>query len=109
MIRSMEIRTPDKFVDQRSVENVASWYSAGSVWATRAGMRLRERRRNADLSQRQLSKLSRLSQSLLHRIESGERIPTWSEMTVLAFILDTEVDRIWPTPTYGEVARAIAA
>ena len=60
--------------------------------AQRIGAQIRERRREAGLTQKQLAVRAGISQAVLSRVESGLGNPTLSLLEELAFALDSRLD-----------------
>ena len=60
---------------------------------------LKQLRKDKDMSLRELGFVCGVSQSCIHTLENGKRLPTLGTAYAIAAILDTTVYKIWPDTT----------
>lgn len=75
---------------ERLRERFANVGDEGSLFASIAG-RVAERRRELDLSQQELARLTGTTQSAIARLESGQRPPRIDTLLRIASALDAEL------------------
>ncbi|MBI4408071.1 MAG: helix-turn-helix transcriptional regulator [Gemmatimonadetes bacterium] len=72
------------------------------AWTRDAGSLVREARRRAGLSQRELARRARTAQSVVARIESGETSPSSETLSRLLAAAGFDLHpELWPRPVEG--------
>ncbi len=70
------------------------------------GGRIKAARRKANISQAQLGQKTGLGQSMISRIEKGDRVPSAELLARIASVLDVAVSELMPSINIDSIAKA---